>query len=71
MAKKYQYHYYRIYDDREQFNYIKSSFEEKRIRSMLKKFEKKHQQYYNAEFVTFLKEFDQRAELIEVINITY
>ena len=45
MAKRNVYHYYRIYDDREQFNYIRTSLEEQELRKMLKQFEKKNQEY--------------------------
>ncbi len=71
MPKKNSYYYYRIYDDKEQFNYIKSCFEQKKIRSMLKKYETNHQEYYNSEFVKFLKQYDRRAELINVLTVTY
>lgn len=71
MAGKTVYFYYRIYDDREQFNYIRSAFPEKRIRSMLQQYEKVHQQYYNDEFVKFLKKRDPKAELIDVVSISY
>jgi hypothetical protein len=71
MPKKTQYFYYRIYDDKEQFNYIRTTFREKRIRTMLKKYEKTHQEYYNSEFVTFLKKSDRGAELIDVTSISY
>jgi len=71
MAKKTQYFYYRIYDDKEQFNYIRTTFQEKKIRTMLRRYEKTHQEYYNSEFVTFLRKFDRRAELIDVTSISY
>ncbi len=71
MTKKKQYYYYRIYDDEEKFNYFRSSYEEKRIRKMLKKFEVGHQEYHNAAFVDFLKKHDPKAELIEVARISY
>lgn len=71
MARKTTFFYYRIYDDSEQFNYIRSTFPEKKIRSMLKKYEKVHQQYYNEEFVKFLKQNDPKAELIDVVSISY
>jgi hypothetical protein len=71
MPGKKKHYYYRIYDDKEQFNYIKSSFQEKKIRTMLKKYEKIHQQYYNAEFIEFLRKQDQTAELIDVTPISY
>ncbi len=71
MAKRTAYYYYRIYDDKEQFNYIRSTFQEKKIRSLLKKFEKTHQEYYNTEFIDFLKKQDPKAELIDVAPISY
>ena len=70
MPKK-TYYYYRIYDDKEQINYLKSTFEEKKIRKILNKYEKKHQNYYNNEFIKFLKNYDPKAEIIEVVSITY
>jgi len=71
MARKYQYFYYRIYDDKEQFNYIKSGFTERKIYSMLKRYERKHQEYRNEDFLDFLKQYDPRAEIITVFNISY
>ena len=70
MTKKKQYYYYRIYDE-EKFNYFRSSYEEKKIWKMLKKFEVGHQEYHNAAFVDFLKKHDPKAELIEVARISY
>ena len=71
MAKKTQFYYYRIYDDEEQFNYFKTIFQEKKIRGMLKKYEKTHQEYHNTDFVEFLRKHDRSAELIEVAHISY
>ena len=71
MTKKKQSFYYRIYDDEEKFNYFKSSYEEKKIRRLLKKYEVVHQEYHNAAFVDFLKKHDPKAELIEVSPISY
>lgn len=64
-------YYYRIYDDKEQLNFLKSTLEQKEIRELLKEYEKEHQEYYNTEFVELLKHVDPKAELIDVINITY
>ena len=63
--------YYRIYDDEEQFNYFKTIFQEKKIRGLLKKYEKTHQEYHNSDFVEFLKKLDPSAKLIEVAHISY
>lgn len=71
MPKKTQYYYYKIYDDKEQFNYFKTTFEQRAVRKLLKKFEKTHQQYYTTEFMESLKDKDPKAELIDVIPISY
>jgi hypothetical protein len=71
MPSKVKYYYYRIYDDHEEFNYIKSALPEKKIRSLLKKFEKKNDMYYNEQFILFLKQHDSKAELISVNTISY
>ena len=71
MTKKKQYFYYRIYDDEDKFNYFRSAFGEKKVRGMLKKYEKAHQEYHNLAFVEFLREYDPKAELIEVTRISY
>jgi hypothetical protein len=71
MPKSIRYYYYKIYDDREQLNYIKSTFEQKAIRKLLKKFEKTHQEYYTTEFLKALKSLDPKAELIDVMTISF
>jgi len=64
-------YYYRIYDDGEQLNFMKSSLEQKRIRKLLQAYEKTHQTYYNEEFLAYLKKHDPQAELIEITTISY
>lgn len=71
MRAKTVYYYYSIYDDTERYNHFRSTFPEKKIRSLLKKYEKRHQRYLNAEFTEFLKQHDPKAELIEVTKIFY
>lgn len=66
-----KYFYYRIYDDKEEKNYFKSSLEQTRIKALLKEYEKTHEEYYNTEFVEFVKEHDPDIELIEMHNIFY
>ena len=63
--------YYRIYDDHEETDFIKTSVSYEIMRDMLKEFEKVHSEYYNPEFLNFLKETDSEAEIIEVTNIYY
>jgi len=64
-------HYYRIYDDHEEMSFFKSSFNEKTVREHLVAFEKDHKQYFNSDFVAFLKTKDKDAETIEIHNLTY
>jgi hypothetical protein len=63
--------YYRIYDDHEEMNFFKSSFDDKKIREHLLEFERERKQYFNMDFVQFLKKKDVDAETIEVHNLTY
>jgi len=64
-------HYYRIFDDHEELNFFKSSLEDKRIRELLSDFERDRQQYFNGDFVEYLKKRDVDAEIIEVERISY
>jgi hypothetical protein len=64
-------YYYRIFDDKEETNYIRTSIENNRIRELLKEFEKTHSEYYNKDFFEFLKTFDPSMEVIEITNIYY
>ena len=70
MVKKKLY-YYRIFDDKEDLNFFKSSLELKQIRKLLKKYENVHEKYFNPDFVEFLNEHDREAGLIVINNITY
>lgn len=71
MPNEIRYNYYRIYDDKEQFNYIKSTFGEEAIRKLLKDFEHTHAEYYNTELLRLLKQHDPEAEIIDVKAISY
>lgn len=63
--------YYRIFDDKEELNFFKSTFEYEKIAALMSEFEKTHDEYCNADFIKFLKERDKEAEIIEVTNIYY
>lgn len=63
--------YYRIFDDKEDLNFFKSSLEYEKIAALMSEFEKTKDEYRNAEFITFLKERDKEAEIIDVTNIYY
>jgi hypothetical protein len=66
-----QLYYYRIYDDKEKLNYMKSSLTHNEVEHWLKEYERAHQKYFNPEFITFLHEHDPEAEIIEVSDISY
>lgn len=63
--------YYRIYDDKEEFNFIKSGLARKRLSELVKEFEKTHKKYVNATFVKYIKKEDPDAEIIKVVDISY
>lgn len=63
--------YYRIFDDKEDFNFIKSSLPYHEVEKILKTYEKNHQKYFNSELVNYLQKFDPEAEIIEVSDMSY
>ncbi|MFA5403501.1 MAG: hypothetical protein WC358_01055 [Ignavibacteria bacterium] len=63
--------YYRIFDDKEELNFFKSSLSYEKIREFMTKYEKSHQEYINKDFISYVKEHDAEAEIIEVTNIYY
>lgn len=65
------YFYYRIYDDKEEFSFIKSTLERKEVEKILKEFEKTHKKYINKTFVKHLQKTDKYAEIIKVKDISY
>ena len=64
-------YYYRIFDDKEKLNYLKSSLPHDKVEHWLKEYERTHQKYFNPEFIRFLHEHDPEAEIIEVSDISY
>ncbi len=63
--------YYRIYDDKEKLNYLKSSLSHEEVEKWLKEYENSHQKYFNPEFINFLSKHDPEAEIIEISDISY
>ena len=63
--------YYRLFDDNEELDFLKSSLEYEKIRELLTEYESTHNEYYNKEFVEFMKKQDPEAEIIEVTNLYY
>jgi len=70
MSKKKLY-YYRIFDDKEKLNYLKSSLSHEEVERWLNEYEKTHQKYFNPEFISYLHEHDPEAEIIEISDISY
>lgn len=64
-------YYYRIFDDKDELNFFKSSLDYQKILELLKEYEKNHQEYVNREFLKYLSQYDEEAEFIEITNIYY
>lgn len=64
-------YYYRIFDDKDELNFFKSSLDYQKISELLKEYEKNHQEYINSEFLKYLQQYDEEAEFIEITNIYY
>ncbi len=64
-------YYYRIFDDKDELNFFKSSLPYEKVIEYMRQYEKEHDEYDNREFVTFLNKFDSEAGFIEVTNIYY
>jgi hypothetical protein len=70
MSKK-KIFYYRIFDDTEKLNYVKSSLSHQEVEHWLHEYERTHQKYFNPEFINYLREHDSEAEIIEISDISY
>ncbi|MCU0332686.1 MAG: hypothetical protein MUE93_06165 [Ignavibacteriaceae bacterium] len=64
-------YYYRIFDDTEKLNYLKSSLSHEEVERWLREYERTHQKYFNPEFISYLREHDSEAEIIEISDISY
>jgi hypothetical protein len=64
-------YYYRIFDDTEKLNYLKSSLTHEKVEHWLREYETTHQKYLNPEFISYLQEHDPEAEIIEISDISY
>lgn len=70
-AKTKKYYYFRIFDDKEELNYLRTSLTRKQLERYLRAYEKTHSKYFNPEFVKYLKKYDKKVEIIEVSDISY
>ncbi|HAV23991.1 MAG: hypothetical protein A2X67_07355 [Ignavibacteria bacterium GWA2_55_11] len=64
-------YYYRIYDDKEQLNFFKSSLDRKTIDAFKLEFERDHRSCCNPDFLKFLKTRDQEVETFTISDISY
>jgi hypothetical protein len=64
-------YYYRIFDDKDELNFFKSSLDYQKILDLLKEYEKNNEEYINSEFLKYLRQYDEEAEFIEITNIYY
>ncbi len=66
-----KHYYYRIYDDREKLNYLKSTLPHYEVEHWLREYERTNQKYFNPEFIHYLHEHDPEAEIINVSDLSY
>lgn len=66
-----QRNYFKIYDDEGIKSYFKTNLGYEEIEALKKDFEENHQEFYNNDFIKFIKEKDPSAEEIEVHAIYY
>jgi len=64
-------YYYRIYDDKEELSFFKSSLERMRIDELKREFEQGRRVFTNAEFLEFLRKKDEEAEIIAITEVDY
>lgn len=64
-------YYYRIYDDKEELSFFKSSLERGNIEELKKEFEQGRKIFTNAEFLEFLRKKDREAEIIAITEVDY
>jgi len=64
-------YYYRIYDDTEKLNYLKSSLPHDEVERWLREYEETHEKYINPEFIEYLRKHDPEVEIIEISDISY
>lgn len=64
-------YYYRIYDDREELNFFKSSLERNKVDELKKEFEQGRKMFTNEEFLEFLRNKDREAEIITITEVDY
>lgn len=69
MEKKF--FYYRIFDDQEEKNYIRTSLTHDQITNLVEKYKSDRQKYLNDDFMEFLQKEDPNAETFEITRIYY
>lgn len=64
-------HYYRIYDDNEEFNYIKSKLTHKEFEEVIAEYEKRNEEYLTDSLLKYIQRRDPNAEKFHVEEISY
>jgi hypothetical protein len=64
-------HYYRIYDDKEEFNYVKCKLTHKEFEEVIYEYEKRNEKYLTDSLLEYLKRKDPEAELFHLEEISY
>lgn len=64
-------YYYRIFDDKEELCYFKSSLDRNKVDELKKDFESGKKVFTNLEFLEFLRKKDAEAERIVITEVDY
>ena len=64
-------YYYRIFDDKDELSYFRSSLPYEKIKQLIEQYKKGKDIYINSDFIDFLKKEDNSIEVITIDRISY
>ncbi len=64
-------YYYRIFDDKDELCYFRSSLSYEKIKQLIEQYKKGKDIYINSDFIDFLKKEDNSIEVITIDRISY
>ena len=64
-------YYYRIFDDKDELSYFRSSLPYEKIKQLIEQYKKGKDIYINSDFIDFLKKEDKSIEVITIDRISY
>jgi len=64
-------YYYRIFDDKDELCYFRSSLPYEKIKQLIEQYKKGKDIYINSDFIDFLKKEDNSIEVITIDRISY